>query len=109
MCKPHRCPHQVKTGLNCIYCGGGTDSDFNYSTQSYTGYEPTSMRAIRARYDPIEQTKVRLNQLRELGHDSGKYEVVLMGGTFMSLPQKYREEFVSGIFAGIIGHISDNL
>lgn len=43
------------------------------------------MRAIRARYDPVEQTKVRLNQLRELGHDSGKYEVVLMGGTFMSL------------------------
>ena len=54
MCKPHRCPHQEKTGANCTYCGGGADSDFNYSTQSYTGYEPTSMRAIRARYDPLE-------------------------------------------------------
>ena len=44
------------------------------------------MRAIRARYDPLEQAKVRLQQLRDLGHDSNKVEVVLMGGTFMSLP-----------------------
>ncbi|CAL5972614.1 Histone_acetyltransferase Elp3 [Hexamita inflata] len=109
MCRPHRCPHQVKTGKNCTYCGGGADSDFNYSSQSYTGYEPTSMRAIRARYDPIEQTKVRLNQLRELGHDSGKYEVVLMGGTFMSLPQEYRESFICGILQGITGHVSTDL
>lgn len=49
MCKPHRCPHIATTGNICIYCPGGPDSDFEYSTQSYTGYEPTSMRAIRAR------------------------------------------------------------
>ena len=53
MCKPHRCPHIATTGNICIYCPGGPDSDFEYSTQSYTGYEPTSMRAIRARYDPF--------------------------------------------------------
>jgi len=55
MSKPHRCPHIATTGNVCIYCPGGPDSDFEYSTQSYTGYEPTSMRAIRARYDPYEQ------------------------------------------------------
>lgn len=49
MCKPHRCPHINMTGNICVYCPGGPDSDFEYSTQSYTGYEPTSMRAIRAR------------------------------------------------------------
>ena len=49
MSKPHRCPHIATTGNICIYCPGGPDSDFEYSTQSYTGYEPTSMRAIRAR------------------------------------------------------------
>ncbi len=47
MSKPHRCPHISTTGNICIYCPGGPDSDFEYSTQSYTGYEPTSMRAIR--------------------------------------------------------------
>lgn len=46
-----------------MYCPGGPDSDFEYSTQSYTGYEPTSMRAIRARYDPYEQTRSRILQV----------------------------------------------
>lgn len=51
MSKPHRCPHIATTGNICVYCPGGPDSDFEYSTQSYTGYEPTSMRAIRARLE----------------------------------------------------------
>ena len=33
MCKPHRCPHIALTGSTCIYCPGGPDSDFEYSTQ----------------------------------------------------------------------------
>jgi len=41
MCKPHRCPHIPMTGNVCVYCPGGPDSDFEYSTQAYTGYEPT--------------------------------------------------------------------
>lgn len=41
MSKPHRCPHIAVTGGVCVYCAGGPDSDFEYSTQSYTGYEPT--------------------------------------------------------------------
>lgn len=66
MCKPHRCPHINMTGNICVYCPGGPDSDFEYSTQSYTGYEPTSMRAIRARYDPYLQTRHRVEQVRKL-------------------------------------------
>lgn len=56
MCKPHRCPHINMTGNICVYCPGGPDSDFEYSTQSYTGYEPTSMRAIRARFTFVNST-----------------------------------------------------
>lgn len=52
------------TGNICVYCPGGPDSDFEYSTQSYTGYEPTSMRAIRARYDPFLQTRHRIEQVK---------------------------------------------
>ena len=66
MCKPHRCPHIATTGNICIYCPGGPDSDFEYSTQSYTGYEPTSMRAIRARYNPYIQTRDRVEQLKKI-------------------------------------------
>jgi len=63
MCKPHRCPHIAMTGNICVYCPGGPDSDFEYSTQAYTGYEPTSMRAVRARYHPQLQTRARLELL----------------------------------------------
>jgi histone acetyltransferase (RNA polymerase elongator complex component) len=72
MSKPHRCPHIAMTGNVCVYCPGGPDSDFEYSTQSYTGYEPTSMRAIRARYNPYLQTRNRIDQLNRLGHDTDK-------------------------------------
>jgi hypothetical protein len=68
MSKPHRCPHIATTGNICVYCPGGPDSDFEYSTQSYTGYEPTSMRAIRARYNPYVQARSRVDQLQKLGH-----------------------------------------
>lgn len=55
-----------------MYCPGGPDSDFEYSTQSYTGYEPTSMRAIRARYNPYVQARARVEQLKRLGHSVDK-------------------------------------
>jgi hypothetical protein len=85
MCKPHRCPHVATTGAVCVYCPGGPDSDFEYSTQAYTGYEPTSMRAIRARYHPHLQTRSRVEQLRGLGHATDKVEFIIMGGTFLSM------------------------
>ena len=108
MCKPHRCPHLALTGSTCIYCPGGPDSDFEYSTQSYTGYEPTSMRAIRARYDPYLQAKDRIEQLKKLGHDCDKVEYVLMGGTFMSLPSDYRDYFIRNLHDALSGHCSVN-
>lgn len=106
MCKPHRCPHIALTGNICIYCPGGPDSDFEYSTQSYTGYEPTSMRAIRARYNPYLQTKDRVEQLKKLGHDCDKVEFIIMGGTFMSLPADYRDYFIRNLHDALSGHSS---
>jgi elongator complex protein 3 len=104
MCKPHRCPHIAFTGNICVYCPGGPDSDFEYSTQSYTGYEPTSMRAIRARYDPFEQARGRVDQLKSLGHSVDKIEYIIMGGTFMSLPQDYRDSFISQLHNALSGY-----
>lgn len=104
MCKPHRCPHIAYTGNICVYCPGGPDSDFEYSTQSYTGYEPTSMRAIRARYDPYEQARGRVDQIKSLGHSVDKVEYIIMGGTFMSLPEDYRNEFISQLHNALSGY-----
>lgn len=109
MCKPHRCPHINVTGNICVYCPGGPDSDFEYSTQSYTGYEPTSMRAIRARYDPYLQTRHRVEQLKQLGHSVDKVEFIVMGGTFMSLSEDYRDYFIRNLHDALSGHKSYNV
>lgn len=109
MCKPHRCPHISFTGNICVYCPGGPDSDFEYSTQSYTGYEPTSMRAIRARYDPFEQSRGRIDQLKALGHSVDKVEYIIMGGTFMSLSESYRNEFIAQLHNALSGYSSPSV
>ncbi|XP_061667623.1 elongator complex protein 3 isoform X1 [Syngnathoides biaculeatus] len=109
MCKPHRCPHISFTGNICVYCPGGPDSDFEYSTQSYTGYEPTSMRAIRARYDPYLQTRHRVDQLKQLGHSVDKVEFIVMGGTFMALSEEYRDYFIRNLHDALSGHTSNNV
>lgn len=109
MCKPHRCPHIAYTGNICVYCPGGPDSDFEYSTQSYTGYEPTSMRAIRARYDPFEQARGRVDQIKALGHSVDKVEYIIMGGTFMSLPEDYRDKFISQLHNALSGYQGTNV
>ena len=90
-------------------CPGGVDSDFEYSTQAYTGYEPTSMRAIRARYDPVLQTRGRLDQLRGLGHSVDKVEFIVMGGTFLSLDAGYRDAFIAGLHDALSGHASTSV
>eukprot|EP01126_Amoeba_proteus_P026749 TRINITY_DN2648_c0_g2_i3.p1 TRINITY_DN2648_c0_g2~~TRINITY_DN2648_c0_g2_i3.p1 ORF type:complete len:445 (+),score=65.89 TRINITY_DN2648_c0_g2_i3:340-1674(+) len=97
------------TGNVCVYCPGGPDSDFEYSTQSYTGYEPTSMRAIRARYHPYLQARNRIDQLARLGHSTDKVEFILMGGTFMSLPSDYRDWFVRNLHDALSGHSSNSV
>jgi elongator complex protein 3 len=53
------------------------------------------MRAIRARYDPYEQARGRVDQIKSLGHSVDKVEYIIMGGTFMSLSESYRDEFIS--------------
>ncbi|NXN99965.1 ELP3 protein, partial [Rhinopomastus cyanomelas] len=109
MCKPHRCPHINFTGNICVYCPGGPDSDFDYSTQSYTGYEPTSMRAIQARYDPYLQARHRVEQLKLLGHSVDKVEFIVMGGTFMALPEDYRDYFIRNLHDALSGHTSNDV
>ena len=109
MSKPHRCPHISYTGNICVYCPGGPDSDFEYSTQSYTGYEPTSMRAIRARYDPFEQARGRIEQIKSLGHSVDKVEYIVMGGTFMSLSKEYKENFIAQLHNALSGYQTENV
>lgn len=67
------------------------------------------MRAIRARYDPFIQTKMRVEQFERLGHNTEKVEFIVMGGTFMSLDSKYRSWFIQQLHDALSGHTSSSL
>ncbi|MBN1385652.1 tRNA uridine(34) 5-carboxymethylaminomethyl modification radical SAM/GNAT enzyme Elp3 [Candidatus Woesearchaeota archaeon] len=90
MTKPAKCPHG-----RCIFCPGGTESFFGDVPQSYTGREPATMRAIRANFDPYLQVFNRLEQYVVLGQMPEKIELIVMGGTFPSMPIRYQDEFIA--------------
>lgn len=85
MTSPEPCPHGI-----CVPCPGGPASSFA-SPQSYMGQEPSTMRAIQYAYDPYEITTARLNQLRQIGHDIEKAELIIMGGTYSARSLDYQE------------------
>ncbi|AAM04265.1 TPA: tRNA uridine(34) 5-carboxymethylaminomethyl modification radical SAM/GNAT enzyme Elp3 [Methanosarcina acetivorans] len=87
MTSPAPCPHGV-----CLPCPGGPNSAFK-SPQSYMGREPAAMRAIQHEFDPYAQVQSRLSQLKEIGHDVEKVELIVMGGTFSARSLDYQEWF----------------
>ena len=95
MPKPFACPHG-----RCTYCPGGPE----YNTpNSYTGAEPPALDAIKHSYDPIPQIRTKLEHLEAFGHDTSKTEIVIVGGTFLFMPRKYREDFVKSCYDALNG------
>jgi elongator complex protein 3 len=95
MPKPFECPHG-----RCIYCPGGVE--FN-TPLSYTGSEPSTKSAQRFGYDPYVQVQCKLSQLCARGHDIGKVELVIVGGTFPFMPVEYQKEFAKSCFDALNG------
>ncbi len=92
MTRPMPCPGK------CIYCPGGTNTP-----KSYTGKEPAAMRALTFKFDPFKQVWNRLRQLEATGHSTDKIELIVMGGTFASMPVAYQKRFVKGCIEAAIG------
>ncbi len=90
MTRPWECPHG-----KCIMCPGGPDVE---KPQSYTGYEPTTMRGIRNDYDPYLQVIDRIKQLEAIGHSTEKVDAIIMGGTFTNQPIEYQRWFIQRMF-----------
>lgn len=93
MSKPLYCPHG-----KCTFCPGGPGSVFGDVPQSYTGKEPSTMRAIRANYDPYLIVMNRLEQFCVTGHVPEKVDIIIQGGTFCAFPKEYQEEEIYFIF-----------
>ncbi len=101
MTKPHKCPHG-----KCAYCPGGPDLGV---PQSYTGYEPATMRGIQNEFDPYRQVDSRLTQLKTIGHSINKVELIVMGGDWCSKPGEYQQFFVKGCLDAMNGSVSKTL
>jgi len=84
MSSPRGCPHG-----RCVFCP--MERGF---PMSYTSGEPAAMRGIQFGYDPYKQITSRLNQLKAIGHEPSKVELVIQGGTFLAAPADYQENFV---------------
>lgn len=97
MTKPLPCPGQ------CIYCPGGIGSPFGDTPKSYTSESPAARRAAELNYDPYLQVRRRIEQLEAMGHVPQKISLIVMGGTFLAAPREYKEEFMRGVYEGILG------
>ena len=95
MSSPFDCPHG-----KCAYCPGGVA---NNSPQSYTGKEPAARRAGRNDFDPFKQVSDRIKQLTDIGHQTDKIDLIIMGGTFTCRDPEYQEWFVRRCFDAMNG------
>lgn len=95
---PYPCPGR------CIYCPRGDNAP-----QSYTGYEPTTMRAIQSRYSASAQIMSRLKQYTAQGHPTDKCHLIVMGGTFLCAPERKRHAFMKRAFDSFNGSSSPSL
>ncbi len=98
MLPPRKCKHG-----NCVYC-----PSLNVP-QSYTPKSPVVMRAAQVNYDSFKQVKARLEAFKIMNHPIEKVEIIIMGGTFLEYPKKFRYEFVKKIYDGLNGRVSKNL
>ncbi|MFQ6076088.1 MAG: tRNA uridine(34) 5-carboxymethylaminomethyl modification radical SAM/GNAT enzyme Elp3 [Candidatus Bathyarchaeia archaeon] len=99
MADPHPCPHG-----RCAYCPSEPGVPV-----SYTGHEPAAMRAIQNEFDPLRQVSNRIAQLGGIGHDVGKVELIIQGGTFPATALDYQEGFVRRCLDAITGRGSSSI
>ncbi len=93
MSSPRGCPHG-----RCVFCP--MEKGF---PMSYISGEPAAMRGYQFGFDPFKQITSRLDQLRAIGHEPSKVELVIQGGTFLAAPISYQLHFVKRCLDAING------
>ncbi|MBU0591172.1 tRNA uridine(34) 5-carboxymethylaminomethyl modification radical SAM/GNAT enzyme Elp3 [Candidatus Micrarchaeota archaeon] len=88
----------------CIYC-----PYTGLAAKSYVGFEPAALRARQYHFDPYLQALKRVEQIESAGHASDKCEVIIMGGTFLQMPRKYKRSFIKGVYDALNGEKSRTL
>lgn len=78
---------------NCYYCPNQPGQP-----RSYLEGEPGVLRANKYKFDCKQQMWGRMEDLYDGGHAVDKLEVLVLGGTWESYPEEYREEFIRDIY-----------
>lgn len=97
--KPFACPGQ------CIFC----PNDMNMP-KSYISSEPGAQRALKNEFDPFNQTYNRIKALQNIGHNTDKVELIVLGGTCSFYSEQYIIWFTKRCFDAMnsFGGISYN-
>ncbi len=75
--------------------------------KSYLSDEPAAQRAKLLDFDPYKQVEGRIKQMVETGHITDKIDLIVIGGTFGSYPEKYKREFFKSMFDAVNGIVSE--
>lgn len=81
---------------NCLYCPNDIRMPKSYLTD-----EPACQRAERNYFDPYLQVKSRLKALTEMGHNTDKIELIVLGGTWCDYPREYQIWFIRELFRAL--------
>jgi elongator complex protein 3 len=98
---PFSCPHGT-----CVFCPGGPRAG---TPQSYLPRSPGMRSALEAKFDPFLQVRKCLSKYESNGHETGKVETIIEGGTFIADPRDYQLGFVKGVYDGLNGRPSPDL
>ena len=96
--KPYPCPGK------CIYCPGEKGMP-----KSYLSNEPAVMRAIGQKFDPFNQVKIRLQALKNNGHETDKIELIVLGGSWSAYSKSYQTKFIKRCFDAMNKKTAKNL
>jgi elongator complex protein 3 len=98
MAQPGPCPG------SCVFC-----PTYDEAPKSYTPESPAVLRAITSKFDPYEQTDLRLKILKKMGHPDDKIEMIIMGGTFLACPEEYQYSFIKSCYDALNGQVAGSL
>ena len=101
MLPPFDCPGK------CIYCPSAFKG--KKAPKSYTGFEPSTLRAQRLNYDPYKIVSNRIKQLDLTGNNAQKIELIFQGSSFTALPKQKQERLLKASIDAVIEKKSPSL
>jgi elongator complex protein 3 len=88
----------------CTYCPA-----FDNVPSSYTPKSPSVISGLETNYDPYLQVTGKLKTRENMGHQTDKIELIIIGGTFMQYHVQFRYYFVKRCFDALNGEDSATL